>query len=65
MGIDRPHFALLLWVIAIVMGLIYGVGRLTQLRLNWPVKLVLIPLCLYAVWNLAPEGGSPYLYFDF
>jgi alginate O-acetyltransferase complex protein AlgI len=65
MGIDRPHFALLLWAIGISMGLIYSVGRLTQLRLNWPVKLLLIPLCLYAVWNLAPEGGSPYLYFDF
>jgi len=26
---------------------------------------VLVPLCLYAVWVLAPEGGLPYIYFDF
>ncbi len=24
-----------------------------------------VPVCLFAVWLLAPEGGLPYIYFDF
>jgi alginate O-acetyltransferase complex protein AlgI len=47
------------------MSLVYSIQRGLKLQLNWPLKLLLVPLCLFAVWVLAPEGGLPYIYFDF
>ena len=55
----------LLGILAIVMSVIYLFKAKLQLEFNWPVKLVFVPLCFYAVWILAPEGGLPYIYFDF
>ncbi|AKG20564.1 MBOAT family O-acyltransferase [Calothrix sp. 336/3] len=39
--------------------------RQLKLQFNWPLKLVFVPLGLYCVWVLAPEGSLPYIYFDF
>jgi len=58
----------LTWVlltIAALMGVVYVFNRKLKLEFNWPVKLVFVPICLYAVWLLAPEGSLPYIYFDF
>ncbi|NES82794.1 MAG: MBOAT family protein [Moorea sp. SIO2B7] len=64
-GMERPYVAVLLAMLVAVMALVYFVQRGSKLQLNWPVKLVLVPLCLYVVWLLSPEGGLPYIYFNF
>ncbi|WP_413198847.1 MBOAT family O-acyltransferase [Nostoc piscinale] len=55
----------LLGILAACMALVYAVNGRLKLELNWPIKLVFVPLCFYIVWLLAPEGGLPYIYFDF
>lgn len=58
----------LTWVLlglAVLMAVVYAFNRMLKLELNWPLKLVFVPLCFYAVWLLAPEGSLPYIYFDF
>jgi alginate O-acetyltransferase complex protein AlgI len=47
------------------MGIAYSIQRGLKLQLNWPLKLLLVPLSLFTVWLLAPTGGLPYIYFDF
>lgn len=59
------QLAWLLLAIAALMGIVYAFNRKLKLEFNWPIKLVFVPLCLYAVWLLAPEGSLPYIYFDF
>jgi alginate O-acetyltransferase complex protein AlgI len=65
LGLERVQLSWMLGALAVAMLANYALSRGLKLELNWPVKLVLIPLCLYAVWVLAPEGGLPYIYFDF
>jgi alginate O-acetyltransferase complex protein AlgI len=65
MGLPRVELAVLIAVIWISMGLSYAVHRGLKLQLNWPLKIALVPIALYAVWMFAPEGGLPYIYFDF
>lgn len=65
LGLGRPEAIAFVGAIALGMGLWYGLGRLTKIQLNWPVKLGLVPILLYAVWQLAPEGALPYIYFNF
>ncbi|HLO87150.1 MAG TPA: MBOAT family protein [Nostocaceae cyanobacterium] len=55
----------LLAAIAVLMSLTYTFNRGLKLDFSWSIKLVFVPLCFYAVWLLAPEGGLPYIYFDF
>ena len=43
----------------------YTKDKPLAIEFNWPLKLVFVPLCFYAVWLLAPEGSLPYIYFDF
>jgi alginate O-acetyltransferase complex protein AlgI len=62
---DRLHLSLLLLALFGGMTLVYTVNRWLKLRLNWPVKLLLVPLCLFAAWLLAPNESPPYIYFDF
>jgi len=62
---DRLHLSLLLLALFGGMTLAYAVNRWLKLRLNWPVKLLLVPLCLFAAWLLAPNESPPYIYFDF
>jgi alginate O-acetyltransferase complex protein AlgI len=47
------------------MGIAYTFNRVLKLQINWHIKLLLVPACLFAVWLLAPEGSLPYIYFDF
>ena len=65
MGLDRLQFATVLALLFAGMFCLFLFHRLLKLQLNWPLKLLLVPLCLYTVWHLAPEGGLPYIYFDF
>lgn len=64
-GIGPFQLGLILLALMVSMGLIYAVHRGLKLQLNWPLKLLLVPLCLYTVWVFAPQGGLPYIYFDF
>ncbi len=60
-----PQIGILLASIALVMLFAYTIQRGLKLNLTWHLKLLLVPLCLYAVWQLAPETGTRYIYFDF
>jgi alginate O-acetyltransferase complex protein AlgI len=63
--IDRFHIALFLGLIGVGMAIAYILNRGLKLHLNWIIKLLLIPLCLFAAWLLAPNEAPPYIYFDF
>lgn len=63
--LERSNFLMLLGLLLLGMSCAYLVQRQWQLQLNWVMKVVLVPLCLYGVWLLAPEGNIPYIYFDF
>ncbi len=62
---SRLEITVLLWVLVAGMGLIYAFQRGLKLQLNWPIKIFLVPLCLFAAWLLAPNQSPPYIYFDF
>ncbi|HBL14857.1 MAG TPA: membrane-bound O-acyltransferase family protein [Cyanobacteria bacterium UBA11162] len=64
-GLERFEIAILLAFIVLLMGFVYSIQRGLKLQLNWPVKLLLVPISLLTVWLLSPEGGLPYIYFDF
>ncbi|BCL35143.1 MBOAT family O-acyltransferase [Nostoc sp. MS1] len=55
----------ILFSIVALMGITYVFKGRLKLEFNWPIKLVFVPICLYAVWLFAPEGSLPYIYFDF
>ncbi len=55
----------ILIAIALLMAALYAAHRNLKLQLNWPVKMLFVPLCLYAIWYLAPSGNLNYIYFDF
>jgi alginate O-acetyltransferase complex protein AlgI len=63
--IDRLHIALLLGLLTASMAMIYFVQKGLKLQLSWSVKILLVPLCLFAAWLLAPNEAPPYIYFDF
>ena len=65
LGLERVQLSWMLGALAVAMLVNYTLIRGLKLELNWPVKLMLVPLCLYAVWVFAPDGGLPYIYFDF
>jgi alginate O-acetyltransferase complex protein AlgI len=64
-GLESFQIAMLLWTLFVLMGISYTFERVFKLQLNWTVKLMLVPACLFAVWLMAPQGGLPYIYFDF
>jgi alginate O-acetyltransferase complex protein AlgI len=64
-GLQPLQIALLLAVIVALMAIAYFFDRALKLQLNWNIKLMLVPVCLFAVWLLAPQGALPYIYFDF
>jgi alginate O-acetyltransferase complex protein AlgI len=64
-GMQPFQIALLLVLVFILMAIAYTFERLLKLEISWPLKLLLVPSCLFAVWLLAPTGGLPYIYFDF
>ncbi|MEL6163338.1 MAG: MBOAT family protein [Cyanobacteria bacterium J06628_3] len=65
LSISQYQLAALLIVITSIMGIAYALNNRLKLKLNWHLKLLFIPLCLWSVWVLAPEGRLPYIYFDF
>lgn len=64
-GLNRPQISLLLGGIVITMWIGYVVQRGLKLQLSWPIKVLLLPLCFFLAWVLAPTEASPYIYFDF
>lgn len=65
LGIARLDMAFLLGCLALLMGLSYGLYKRVKVQLNWPVKMLLVPLLLYLAWLFGPETGQSYIYFDF
>ncbi len=64
-GLQPLQISLLLAAIVALMAIAYFCDRALKLQLNWNVKLMLVPVFLFAVWLLAPQGALPYIYFDF
>ena len=64
-ALSRPQITILLMGVVGVMGVAYAVQRGLKLQLSWPIKVLLLPLCFYLAWMLAPSEASPYIYFDF
>jgi alginate O-acetyltransferase complex protein AlgI len=56
---------LILVALTIAMMTAYLFDRLLKLNLNWHLKLVLIPVCLYIVSLLSPAESLAFIYFDF
>ena len=65
LGLGRFQIALLLAALIAAMCAVYSIHRGLKLQLNWPLKLLLVPLCLFSVWVLAPQGGLRYIYWEF
>ncbi|MBE9198309.1 MULTISPECIES: MBOAT family protein [unclassified Nodularia (in: cyanobacteria)] len=65
LNMNQYQLTSLLVILALFMSIIYAFNSRLKLEFNWPVKLVFVPLCLYSVWLLAPDGSLPYIYFDF
>lgn len=65
LGLERHHLVILLSSVFGLMAITTLFNRGLKLELNWLVKLALVPLSFFTVWLLAPEGGLPYIYFDF
>jgi alginate O-acetyltransferase complex protein AlgI len=65
LGLERIHLVVILGGIFLGMAIATGFRRGLKVQFNWPVKLILVPLCFFAVLLFAPEGGLPYIYFDF
>lgn len=65
LGLERSNIIFLLVSLFIAMGISTGLHRGLNLQLKWPIKLIFIPLCFFLVLLLAPEGGLPYIYFEF
>lgn len=64
-GVEPFQMTVLLLGIVAAMGIIFAVHRTLKLQLNWPLKIMLVPVSLYAVWLFAPKEALPYIYFDF
>ena len=52
-------------LLAIGMAIAYLFHRGLKVQINWYLKLLLVPIWLYAVYLLAPQGVTRYIYFDF
>ncbi len=65
LNISQYQLAMLLGALGIFMTVVYFFNRQLKLQFNWPVKLLFVLPCFWAVWVLAPEGSLPYIYFDF
>ncbi len=63
--IDRLHLAYLLGLLTLGMALSYLLHRGLKLQLAWTMKILLVPVCLFLAWLLAPNEAPPYIYFDF
>ncbi len=64
-NLNRPQISLLLAGVVALMGIAYTIQNHLKLQISWPVKVLLLPICFYLAWILAPSETSPYIYFDF
>ncbi len=64
-GLSRMQLLSLLILLVINMGVVYLVQRGLKLQISWPIKVLLLPLCCFLAWVLAPDMASPFIYFDF
>jgi alginate O-acetyltransferase complex protein AlgI len=64
LGLDPWRLGIILVLLAVMMGLAWVLQCGLRLQLVRSVKIALVPLCLYLVWVLGPEG-VPFIYFDF
>lgn len=64
-GLERLQLGLLLWLLVGSITGVYIASRGLKLQLNWTLKILLVPICLFLVGLLAPKGALPYIYFDF
>ncbi|MEL6491126.1 MAG: MBOAT family protein [Cyanobacteria bacterium J06621_3] len=64
-GMTRAQLTMQLFAIVGLMGVAYATQRGLKLQLSWPIKMLLLPLCAFLAWVLAPEMASPFIYFDF
>lgn len=64
-GLQRYELLWLIVLLLVLMNLEYLLQYRLKLQLNWPIKLLLVPLFIWSVWQLVSEGGLPYIYFDF
>lgn len=65
LGFTYSELALMLWGVVGAMGVAYVFYHRLKLELNWPLKLLLVPICCFMAWLLAPAETLPYIYFDF
>ena len=65
LGFTFEQLWVLMGCVVVLMVGAYGVQQGLRLQLSWPVKLLMIPLCLFAAWLLAPLETLPYIYFEF
>lgn len=64
-GMDRLQISMILASIAAAMTVSFVINRGLKLELNWPLKMLLVPVCFFVVWLLAPQGTPAFIYFDF
>ncbi|MBE9062496.1 MBOAT family protein [cf. Phormidesmis sp. LEGE 11477] len=64
-GLSRSQLLILLISLVASMGIAYGVQQELKLQISWPIKVLLLPLCCFFAWVLAPDMASPFIYFDF
>ncbi|EDX85811.1 MBOAT family [Synechococcus sp. PCC 7335] len=64
-GLNRSQLLLLLSSLAIAIGIAYLIHQGLKLQISWPVKVLLLPLCGFFAWILAPDMALPFIYFDF
>lgn len=65
LGMTPDLVAYGLGAVGMGMTIAYGIDRGLKIQLNWPIKILLVPVFLYTVWLLAPQNSLPYIYFDF
>jgi alginate O-acetyltransferase complex protein AlgI len=65
LGYTSGELLALLACLVGLMGIAYLFRQGLKVELSWPVKLLLVPICCYLAWALAPAETLPYIYFDF
>jgi alginate O-acetyltransferase complex protein AlgI len=63
--LSQTQLGMAFLLLMVWMSVFYIFQRRFQVQFKWHLKLVLVPLCFYFVWLLAPEGSLPFIYFDY
>ncbi|MEL6354047.1 MAG: MBOAT family protein [Cyanobacteria bacterium J06627_28] len=64
-GLSRPQLCFVLFGLVGCMAFAYAVQRGLKLQISWPIKVLMLPMCAFLAWVLAPDMASPFIYFDF